>query len=118
MQRSLAWMFFSALAGLPPGVYIPSVSEGGKQLPNPFVAFLCVGVAYFLIAVLLPILILRLRRGTPAWNARGVTFSTLAGVAGAVGALCVVFATITFRGPKLYVAPVIFAVAPVLNTLV
>ena len=118
MQKSRVWMFFVALAGLCWGVYIPSISEGGKQLPSPYIAFLCVGVAYFLIAVLLPILILRLRRLKPAWSARGVTFSTLAGVAGAVGALCVVFATITFGGPKLYVAPVIFAVAPVLNTLV
>jgi hypothetical protein len=33
----------------------------------------------------------------------------LAGAAGALGALCVVFATVEFKGPKIYVAPVIFA---------
>ena len=54
----------------------------------------------------------------PAWNGRGITFATLAGVVGAVGALCVVFATVVFHGPKLYVAPVIFALAPVINTLI
>jgi drug/metabolite transporter (DMT)-like permease len=119
MQRkSRVWVFFVALAGLSWGIYIPSVSEGGKQMHNPFGAFLCVGAAYFLIAVLMPILLLRLHGKAPAWNARGITFATLAGVAGAVGALCVIFATIVFKGPKLYVAPVIFAVAPVLNTVV
>src|SRR5206468_505693 len=48
----------------------------------------------------------------------GATLATLAGVAGAVGALCVIFATFEFKGPKIYVAPVIFALAPVINTLV
>jgi hypothetical protein len=58
-----------------------------------------------------------------------LVFSGLAGVAGAIGALCVVFASKsaidaakaanlppgTFR---LYIAPLIFGMAPVINTLV
>ena len=116
--KSRVWMFFVALAGLCWGVYVPLIAEGGKELHSPFAAFLCVGAAYFLLAVLLPILILAVRGKKPAWNGRGVTFATLAGVAGAVGALCVVFATVVFRGPPLFVAPVIFALAPVINTIV
>jgi drug/metabolite transporter (DMT)-like permease len=117
-QKSRIWMFFVALAGLCWGVYVPLIAEGGKELHSAFAAFLCVGGAYFLLAVLLPIIILWMRGRSPAWNARGITFSTLAGVAGAVGALCVIFATFVFGGPPMFVAPVIFALAPVINTVV
>jgi drug/metabolite transporter (DMT)-like permease len=118
MQKSRLWMFFVALAGLCWGVYVPLVAEGGKELHSAFAAFLCVGGAYFILAVLLPIVILRARGKSPAWNARGVTLATLAGVAGAAGALCVIFATVVFPGPPMFVAPVIFALAPVVNTVV
>ena len=42
----------------------------------------------------------------------------MSGAAGAIGALCVIFATFEFKGPRIYVAPVIFALAPVINTIV
>ena len=64
----------------------------------------------------------------------GLVFSSLAGVAGAVGAICVIFASkaamdtglamkkadsdfnpATFR---MYIAPLIFGLAPIINTLV
>jgi hypothetical protein len=48
----------------------------------------------------------------------GITLATLAGATGAIGALCVIFATFEFKGPRIYVAPVIFAMAPVINTIV
>ncbi len=115
--KSRVWMFFVALAGLCWGVYVPLITVGGLDLPSPFVAFLCVGAAYFLLAVLIPTGILAARGRRPNWNGRGITLATLAGVAGAVGALCVVFATVVYGGPKLYVAPVIFALAPVINTI-
>jgi drug/metabolite transporter (DMT)-like permease len=117
-MKSRIWALFVILAGLCWGVYVPLVAEGGMQLRSPFAAFLCVGGAYFLLAVLLPILILRVRGKSPAWNGRGVTLASLAGAAGAVGALCVIFATVVFHGPPLFVAPVIFALAPVINTVV
>src|SRR5690606_31323510 len=61
--------------------------------------------------------------------ATGLTFAGLAGAAGAVGAICVIFATKSAieaakaagRPPatyKLYIAPLIFGLAPVINTLV
>src|SRR5262249_21761320 len=61
--------------------------------------------------------------GWPAWTTPadglnpGAFFATLAGVAGALGALCVIFATSEFKGPKIFVAPLIFALAPVVNTV-
>ncbi|MFO0929387.1 MAG: hypothetical protein U0736_20560 [Gemmataceae bacterium] len=59
----------------------------------------------------------------------GLTFAGLAGAAGAIGAICVIFATKAAiqsakeagRPPatyKLYIAPLIFGLAPVINTLV
>src|SRR5207248_1172696 len=94
------------------------IAQGGKELKSSYAAILCVGVAYFVIAVLLPVLILWARGRVPAWNGRGIAFATMAGAAGALGALCVVFATFEWSGDRLYVAPVIFALAPVINTIV
>ena len=46
---------------------------------------------------------------------KGITISTLAGVLGALGALCLVLAMIN-GGSPLYVAPLVFAGAPLVNT--
>ena len=117
-MESKVWMLFVALAGLCWGTYVPLIAQGGKELKNSYASFLCVGIAYFLIAILFPIGIMWYRGKAPQFTASGVTLATLAGVAGAVGALCVIFATFEFKGPRIYVAPVIFALAPVINTLV
>jgi drug/metabolite transporter (DMT)-like permease len=116
-MKSRAWIVFVALAGLCWGTYVPFVAEGGKDLRSAYGSFLCVGVAYFLIAILFPLGIMSARKKWPAWTAPGIAFATLAGVAGAVGALCVIFSTVEFKGPKIFVAPLIFALAPVINTI-
>jgi hypothetical protein len=65
----------------------------------------------------------------PEAKGLGLTFAGLAGVAGAVGALCVIFATSSARTTaiaeklnpdtyRLYIAPLIFGLAPVINTVV
>jgi drug/metabolite transporter (DMT)-like permease len=117
-MESRLWIFFVALAGLCWGTYVPFIAQGGKELKSSYASFLCVGVAYFLIAILFPLAIFWARGKFPQFNGTGVTLATLAGVAGAVGALCVIFATFEFKGPRIYVAPLIFATAPVINTLV
>ena len=117
-MKSKMYLIFVILAGLCWGTYVPFVAQGGRELQSSYAALLCVGAAYFLIAILLPVAILWVRGKMPQWNAAGLTFATLAGAAGAIGALCVILATFEFNGPKIYVAPVIFALAPVINTLV
>jgi drug/metabolite transporter (DMT)-like permease len=117
-MESKVWMLFVGLAGLCWGTYVPLIAFGGKELRSSYAALLCVGVAYFLIAILFPLGILWARGKVPQLNGTGITFATLAGVAGALGALCVIFATFEFGGNRLYVGPVIFALAPVINTLV
>lgn len=117
-MESRIWILFVVLAGLCWGTYVPFIAFGGKTLGNSYAALLCVGAAYFLIAILFPVGILWMRGQTPNWSGTGITFATFAGIAGAVGALCVIFATFEFKGDRLYVGPVIFALAPVINTLV
>lgn len=116
MEKNV-WLMYVGLAGLCWGAYVPMVAAGGKELKNSYVSFLCVGVAYFLIAVIAPVAILYSRGAMPALNAKGMSLAGMAGVAGAVGALCVILANAA-GGNKLFIAPVIFSLAPVINTLV
>jgi len=130
------WLLFVALAGLSWGTYVPLIFYGGSELggkpSSRLLAILCVGVAYFFLAVLFPGVYLYLTpaEAQPAWGSvSGLTFASLAGAAGALGAICVIFATKSAieaakaagRPPatyKLYIAPLIFGLAPVINTLV
>jgi drug/metabolite transporter (DMT)-like permease len=128
------WLIYVALAGLSWGTYVPLIFYGGNELGGKpgsrFMAILCVGVAYFFIAVLFPLYIFLSKQAEwPPLSATGLVFSGLAGVAGAVGALCVIFATKSAIGAakaadvspetfRLYIAPLIFGLAPVINTLV
>jgi drug/metabolite transporter (DMT)-like permease len=115
------WLMYAVLAGLCWGTYVPFVQQGIRGLGgNPLGNFLCVGAAYFVIAVLFPIAMFAVGERTPNWNSYGISFATLAGVAGALGALCVIFANRAAGQSdyKLYIAPIIFAMAPLLNTIV
>ena len=128
------WLVYVALAGLSWGTYVPLIFYGGTELGGKpgsrMMAILCVGVAYFVIAVLFPLYMFLSRQAEwPDLTTTGLVFSGLAGVAGAVGALCVIFATksavqaarLAELGPdtyKLYIAPLIFGLAPVINTVV
>src|SRR5262245_32675099 len=53
------WLLYVGLAGLAWGTYVPLIFYGGNELGKPpgsrLMAILCVGVAYFVIAVLLPL---------------------------------------------------------------
>src|ERR1700748_1751134 len=113
-MESRIWIVFVALAGLCWGAYVPFVAQGGKELRSSYASFLCVGIAYFLIAILFPLGVFWARGKFPEFTAKGSFLATMAGVAGALGALCVIFATFEFQGPRMFVAPLIFAVAPVI----
>lgn len=127
MDKQL-WLVYAILAGVCWGTYVPFVQQGIQGLGrNALASFLCVGVAYFLIAVLFPVGSFAAEGKWPMWNTYGIAMATLAGVAGALGALCVILANrsaVDAYGPveaanyRLYIAPVIFALAPVLNALV
>jgi hypothetical protein len=77
---------------------------------------LCVGVAYFLIGVLFPLVALWYQGDLNGFNMKGSTSATLGGALGAIGAICIIYA---FRagGLPTYVMPLVFAGAPVINVL-
>src|SRR5438128_1128012 len=101
------WQAFVLGTVLAWGVYVPVLHEGQKELGdnNPRAgsmrAFLCVGLAYVVTAVIIPLCLFALNlvgdeklefmRGG-VFNWQGVIFATLGGVAGAAGALGIILA--------------------------
>ncbi|GIX01014.1 MAG: hypothetical protein KatS3mg111_4346 [Pirellulaceae bacterium] len=109
---------FTALTFLSWGAYGPVLHRGSEALHHDTLrAFVGVGLAYFLIAVLLPLALLRKLREGGRWTIRGSVFSFLAGAVGAIGALGVILALV-YGGKPVYVMPLVFGFAPVVNTLV
>jgi hypothetical protein len=98
------------------GVYGPTLQQGNAGMEGSSLRpFICVGIAYFLIAVLTPAIALRMFGEAGHWSAAGILWSLAAGAAGAVGALGVILA-LAFHGSPLYVMPLVFGGAPVVNT--
>jgi hypothetical protein len=114
------WLLYVLMAGICWGTYVPMIAFGGRNLGSRYVAFLCVGIAYVLIAVLVPLIRIVMGLDAIKWDKpAGLTFATLAGVAGALGALGVIFASAAAsKGDQIYIAPLIFGLAPVINTIV
>jgi hypothetical protein len=112
----MSWMLFVVGAVLSWGLYGPWLHKGQVALGSPLRAFLCVGAAYFLVGVLVPAASLASQGELRGFTATGVTASTIAGVLGAMGALCVIYA---FRagGAPVWVMPLVFAGAPIVNVL-
>ena len=115
MLQSLGMIAAIALTAFCWGVYGPVLHFGREAMHSNLRPFMCVGIAYFVIAVLVPLALLaRGERG--GWTSRGVLWSLLAGTAGALGALGVILA-LGFGGKPIYVMPLVFGGAPVVNTL-
>lgn len=130
---SIPWWGYVILAGLAWGTYVPIIFFGGSELGGKanarLMAILCVGIAYFVMAVVFPLaLFLSGQEQWPGLKTTGLVFSGLAGVAGAIGAICVVFASsaavkqaaaegVNPATYRMYIAPLIFGLAPVINTL-
>jgi hypothetical protein len=112
----MTWVLFVAGAVLSWGLYGPALHRGQVALGNPLRALLCVGLAYFLIGVLVPVAALSAQGELRGFSPRGVIAATLGGTLGALGAICIIWA---FRsgGSPLYVMPLVFAGAPVVNAL-
>ncbi len=111
------WLVFVGGAVLSWGAYGVLLHQGQMQLGNPLKALLCVGVAYFLIGVLLPAGTLGAQGQLSGFNTSGLITATIAGALGAIGAACIIWA---FRsgGLPVYVMPLVFGGAPIVNVLV
>ena len=111
----MVWTLFAIGAALCWGLYGPILCKGQVGLGNPLKALLCVGGAYFLIGVLVPVGALG-SAGFSGFTQSGVVNSTIGGALGALGAICIIWA---FKngGLPAYVMPLVFGGAPVINVL-
>ena len=113
----MAWVIFVAGAILSWGAYGALLHLGQVQLGNPLKALLCVGVAYFLIGVLVPVAGLGAQGELSGFSTGGLVAATVAGALGAAGAACIIWA-FRFGGLPVYVMPLVFGGAPIVNVLV
>jgi uncharacterized membrane protein len=112
------WLLFVVGALLSWGAYVPTLHAGQMALKGGALrGFLCVGIAYFLTAVLVPLGLLAAKVEPWEWNAKGIRLAIFAGVLGAAGALFVILA-LKSGGTPLVVAPLVFAGAPIVNAFV
>jgi drug/metabolite transporter (DMT)-like permease len=113
----MPWIGFAIGAALAWGIYGPVLHQGQAKLGSPFRALLCVGVAYFIVGVIVPVIALAAQGElSKGWNAGGAMAATLGGGLGAIGAVFIIYA---FRsgGLPTYVMPLVFGGAPVVNVL-
>lgn len=117
------WIAFVIGAIVSWGAYGPVLHKGRAGFEDKATASLrslmCVGAAYFLVGVLLPLVSLLWQNklsGFVTKGVGGVSWSTLAGVFGALGAACIIW-SFQNGGRPLYVMPLVFAGAPVVNAL-
>jgi hypothetical protein len=108
---------FALGAALAWGLYGPTLHRGQVMLGSPFRSLLCVGVAYFLIGVLVPIAVLGAQGELRGFSGGGVAWATIGGALGALGAICIIYAFKT-GGIPTYVMPLVFGGAPLVNVLV
>jgi len=110
----MVWMIFVGGAVLSWGAYGALLHQGQMQLGNPLKALLCVGAAYFLMGVIVPVAGLSAQGGLTEFNRSGLILATAAGALGAAGAVCIIWA-FKSGGLPVYVMPLVFGGAPIVN---
>jgi drug/metabolite transporter (DMT)-like permease len=117
----MAWLVYSLMTMVAWGLYGVFLHTGQTSMGDPangrYKAFLFVGIAYFLVAVLAPLALLMMRGASWSMPARGMSWSLLAGIVGAAGAFGVLLA-FGARGTPAVVMSIIFAGAPLVNAVV
>ncbi|MCL4209697.1 MAG: hypothetical protein KJZ68_03445 [Phycisphaerales bacterium] len=120
-HSSMTWVWFALMTVACWGLYGVFLHTGQVSMGDPvngrYKAFLWVGVAYFLIAVLAPLGMLVVGGATWTMPMKGVLWSLIAGVVGAVGAFGVLLA-FGAKGSPAVVMSIIFAGAPIVNAVI
>jgi hypothetical protein len=115
------WLTFALMTVVSWGLYGIFLHNGQTAMADKsnglYKAFLFVGLAYFLTAVLAPLGMLVARKAT--WNmpTAGMGWSLVAGIVGAIGAFCVLLAFANGGKPGVVMA-IVFGGAPVVNAVV
>ena len=120
-DNGLAWLIFALMTVASWGVYGVFLHAGQAAMGDPvngrYKAFLFVGIAYFLTAIVAPAILLWIRGADWSFPAGGAMWSLLAGTVGAIGAFCVLLA-FGAKGSPASVMSIIFAGAPIVNDIV
>lgn len=118
------WLIFALMTVVSWGVYGIFLHTGQMAMKDAvngrYKAFLMVGIAYFITAVLAPLILLLVKGGE--WNpthypAKGLWWSLIAGIVGALGAFGVLLA-FGAKGTPPVVMSIVFAGAPIVNAVV
>lgn len=121
----VCWGLYSVL--LHKGSMLMSAGATGDMTGARMKAFLMVGIAYFIVGIVGPVLIMKARgiaMTAASFPMGGVSWSLLAGLAGAVGAYFLLMALSSGTGPLeskslvLLVPAIVFAGAPIVNAVV
>jgi hypothetical protein len=125
--KNMDYLYFALLTVVCWGTYgvcmhIGSVGMADKE-HGRLMAFIWVGLAYFLTAIIAPLIIFKLKGGPVdfwAYPAKGWKWSLFAGTLGAVGALGVLLAFGRMPNPSYVpvIMSIIFAGAPIVNAIV
>jgi hypothetical protein len=124
----MTWLVFALMTVVSWGVYGVFLHTGQTLMKPPgaakidpsvlrYKAFLFVGIAYFLVAVLAPLTLLLIKgEAWRGYTAPGMSWSLIAGIVGAIGAFGVLLAFGNGGVPGV-VMSIVFAGAPVVNAL-
>ena len=117
----MTWLIFVALTVLCWGVYGVMLHTGQMAMEDPvngrYKAFLFVGIAYLIAVVFGSLIVLKLNNVDWTFAPTGIWWSTVAGIAGAIGALGVVLA-FGAKGSPAVVMSIVFAGAPIVIAFV
>lgn len=120
-KKNMNWVAFSLMTVAFWGLYGIFLHKGAMGMQDPefgrYKAFLVVGIAYFLVAVLAPLVLLKLSGSDLKFTSKGFNWSLIAGIVGALGALGVLLA-FGQKGHPSAVMSIIFAGAPIVNAVV
>ena len=115
------WLAYVFLTIASWGLYGVFLHSGQIAMKDPvfgrYKAFLFVGVAYFIFAVLAPLALLKLQGSDFNFPSKGLWISLFAGILGSVGAFGILLA-FGAKGVPQVVMSLVFAGAPVVNAVV
>ncbi len=126
-MNSLSWLVFALSTAVAWGLYGIFLHMGQVGMGDPvngrYKAFLFVGVAYFLTAVIAPLVVLAAKGTDWSFPAKGLWLSLIAGTLGAIGAFLVLLSLGAALAAKVENAPavvmaIVFAGAPIINAIV
>ena len=117
----MQWLFYVLLTVCTWGLYGVFLHSGQMAMKDAvngrYKAFLFVGIAYFIFAVLAPLILLKLQGSNWNFPSRGIWISLFAGALGAIGAFGILLA-FGAKGTPQVVMSIVFAGAPIVNAVI